>query len=41
MATLTEKQAQLQAVQDQIRVLQEQFTSSMSEKDELGEGPPG
>lgn len=36
MATLREKQEKLQEVEDQIRVLQEQFDSSVDEKEELG-----
>lgn len=37
MATLREKQQKLQEVEDQIKVLQEQFDSSVNEKEELGE----
>lgn len=35
-ATLRQKQAQLQEVENQIRVLQEQFSSSLHEKEALG-----
>ncbi|KAL7841172.1 hypothetical protein SRHO_G00248630 [Serrasalmus rhombeus] len=35
MATLREKQAKLQEVENQIKVLQEQFDSSLAEKEEL------
>lgn len=38
MATLREKQQKLQEVEDQIKVLQEQFESSENEKEELGKG---
>lgn len=37
MATLKEKQKKLQEVESQIKVLQEQFDSSMNEKEDLGE----
>lgn len=37
MATLKEKQKKLQEVENQIKVLQEQFDSSMNEKEDLGE----
>lgn len=36
MATLREKQAKLQEVENQIKVLQEQFDSSLAEKEGLG-----
>lgn len=38
MATLREKQEQLQEVENQIQVLQDQFESSVNEKEQLGEG---
>lgn len=38
MATLREKQKKLQEVDNQIRVLKEQFDSSIKEKEDLGEG---
>jgi len=37
MATLKEKQRKLQDVENQIKVLQEQFESSVAEKETLGE----
>uniref|UniRef100_A0A8D3CE91 Dynein, axonemal, heavy chain 6 n=1 Tax=Scophthalmus maximus TaxID=52904 RepID=A0A8D3CE91_SCOMX len=37
MATLREKQEKLQAVENQIKILQEQFDSSINEKEDLGE----
>lgn len=37
MATLREKQQQLQEVENQIKVLQDQFDSSVKEKEGLGE----
>lgn len=36
MATLREKQKQLQEVTNQIKILQEQFDSSVNEKEDLG-----
>lgn len=36
MATLKEKQEKLQEVENQIRELQEQYESSVNEKEELG-----
>lgn len=36
-ATLREKQAKLQEVEDKINVLQQQFSSSVAEKEALGE----
>ena len=36
IATLREKQEKLQEVEKQIKVLQEQFDSSVNEKEELG-----
>jgi len=41
MATLREKQQQLQEVESQINVLQEQFDSSIKEKEDLGKGGGG
>lgn len=38
MATLREKQQKLQEVESQIKVLQEQFESSVTEKQDLGKG---
>lgn len=38
MATLREKQQKLQEVENQIKVLQEQFDSGVAEKEELGKG---
>lgn len=38
MATLREKQQKLQEVEDQIKILQDQFESSINEKEDLGEG---
>lgn len=38
MATLREKQQKLQEVENQIKVLQEQFDSSVKEKENLGKG---
>lgn len=38
MATLMEKQQKLQEVENQIKVLQEQFDSSVKEKENLGKG---
>lgn len=37
MSTLKEKQEKLQDVENQIKVLQEQFESSVAEKETLGE----
>ena len=37
MSTLRAKQAQLQEVQNQIKILQDQFESSVAEKEGLGE----
>lgn len=37
MSTLKEKQKKLQEVENQIKVLQEQFESSVAEKEALGE----
>lgn len=36
MATLREKQQKLQEVENQIKVLQEQFDTSENEKEDLG-----
>jgi len=36
MTTLREKQQKLQEVENQIKVLEEQFESSITEKEELG-----
>lgn len=36
MATLKEKQEKLQEVENQIKALQEQYESSVNEKEELG-----
>lgn len=38
MATLREKQQKLQEVENQIKVLQEQFDRSVAEKEDLGKG---
>lgn len=38
MATLREKQQKLQEVENQIRLLQEQYDSSVNEKEDLGKG---
>lgn len=38
MSTLREKQAKLQEVENQIKVLQDHFDSSVDEKETLGEG---
>lgn len=38
MATLMEKQQKLQEVENQIKILQDQFESSINEKEDLGEG---
>lgn len=38
MATLRVKQEKLQDMDNQIKVLQEQFDSSLNEKEELGKG---
>lgn len=40
METLREKQEKLQEVENQIKVLQEQFDSSEQEKETVGEGSP-
>lgn len=37
MSTLKEKQNKLQEVENQIKILQEQFESSVAEKETLGE----
>lgn len=38
MATLREKQQKLQEVENQIKVLQDQFDSSVDEKEDLSKG---
>ena len=40
MATLKEKQQKLQEVENQIKVLQDQFDSSVNEKEDLGKACP-
>lgn len=38
LATLKEKQQKLQEVENQIKLLQEQYESSVQEKEDLGKG---
>lgn len=40
-ATLKQKQAKLQEVENEIKVLQQQFSSSVAEKETLGERNDG